>query len=251
MPRPLDGARQHTLMTGASPGLSAGADPFSSLGLLGRASRFEALLLDITIARAALDWIRTSRVGAIPDALDPSVLHRDRILFAFEQLSRIPSLPSPKLVYVHILSPHPPMVFGQENSPPGQAGFESEFAGNPTELGLLLAYARQVDYLNGKIIESVQSILDGSDQEPIIILTGDHGSADRPPEDKLSILHAYYLPGGGETALYPTITPVNSFRLIFDRYLGGEFGLLEDASYYSTLDSVFQFQEVENTWLDR
>lgn len=48
--------------------------------------------------------------------------------------------------------------------------------------------------------------------------------------------------------MYPQITPVNAFRLIFDDYFGSHLGLLVDASYYSTLDGVFWFVAVENTW---
>jgi hypothetical protein len=47
------------------------------------------------------------------------------------------------------------------------------------------------------------------------------------------ILNAYYLPNGGDQMLYSTITPVNTFRLIFDYYFGGDYGLIEDISYNS------------------
>ncbi len=78
---------------------------------------------------------------------------------------------------------------------------------------------------------------------PIIILQGDHGYG-RHARDKVSILNAYYFPGGGDEVLYETITPVNNFRLVFDLYFGGQFGLLEDVSYYSPYDAAYDFSEV-------
>jgi hypothetical protein len=60
-------------------------------------------------------------------------------------------------------------------------------------------------------------------------------------KERFSILNAYYLPGGGEKLLYPGITPVNTFRVIFKYYFGADIELLPDASYYSTWDEPFKF----------
>ena len=75
---------------------------------------------------------------------------------------------------------------------------------------------------------------------PIIILQGDHGSKvydeiDPPDAVKIKllfpILNAYRLPGVEDSQLYSTITPVNSFRVIFNQYFGTDLLLLEDANY--------------------
>ena len=47
----------------------------------------------------------------------------------------------------------------------------------------------------------------------------------------LPILNAYHLPGDGIEALYPNISPVNTFRVIFNEYFGFNLPLLEDQSY--------------------
>jgi hypothetical protein len=57
-------------------------------------------------------------------------------------------------------------------------------------------------------------------------------------------LIAYYFPNGGARVLYPTITPVNTFRLVLNTYFGQKFPLLPDASYYSTYDHPYKFTEV-------
>jgi hypothetical protein len=57
----------------------------------------------------------------------------------------------------------------------------------------------------------------------------------------MKILNAYFLPGEGAAGLYPSITPVNTFRLIFDVYFGADLELLEDVSDHSTADDFFDF----------
>jgi len=111
----------------------------------------------------------------------------------------------------------------------------------------------------------VDQILSQSDIPPIIIPRADHGSAftrgwdptyqilsngrsDQATESleskRISIFNAYYFPGGGKNELYPTITPINSFRLILDTNFGENKGLLEDKSYFSDYVHPYQFFEV-------
>jgi len=59
------------------------------------------------------------------------------------------------------------------------------------------------------------------------------------------ILNAYYLPGQ-QDRLYPTISPVNSFRVIFDAYFGGKYDMLEDVSYFSPVPNLYDFSEKPN-----
>ena len=58
-------------------------------------------------------------------------------------------------------------------------------------------------------------------------------------------MNAYYLPGHNDK-LYPTITPVNTFRLIFDTYFGGKYDMLPDISYFSPVPKLYQFTEIPN-----
>jgi hypothetical protein len=62
----------------------------------------------------------------------------------------------------------------------------------------------------------------------------------------MPIFSAYYLPGGGEGYLYPTITPVNTFRFIFDLYFGTHFGRIEDESFFSSYTASFNFCKVDD-----
>jgi hypothetical protein len=82
----------------------------------------------------------------------------------------------------------------------------------------------------------VKTILAKSEKEPIIILQGDHSYPDGI--DRVKILNAYYLPDDGNENLYETITPVNTFRVIFNTYFGGQYEMLPDISRYADADKV-------------
>jgi len=44
--------------------------------------------------------------------------------------------------------------------------------------------------------------------------------------------------------MYPSITPVNTFRLIFNAYFGTDLKLLPDISYFSNWDNPYGFTDV-------
>jgi len=60
----------------------------------------------------------------------------------------------------------------------------------------------------------------------------------------MSILNAYYFPGEGKEKLYPSITPVNTFRLVFTNYLGLNKPLLKDQIFFSLWNKSYQFIDV-------
>ena len=63
-------------------------------------------------------------------------------------------------------------------------------------------------------------------------MQGDHGPNGfldpQPAHIRYPILNAYYLPDDGSSKLYPSISPVNTFRLILSNYLGADLELLPD-----------------------
>ena len=106
------------------------------------------------------------------------------------------------------------------------------------------AYADQVKFLNDRIAESIAKIVRNSKVSPVIVLQGDHGLRlfhDKDPErcclvESFANLNALRLPGVAAERLYDTVSPINTFRLIFDTYFGTDFGLLEDRSYLQKED---------------
>ena len=100
------------------------AGAFSGLGFMGRLSRLEYMYLETTMGRALTDGWTASHAASVPRLMDRNADHRELVLFALDQLQEIPSVPSPKLVYAHIFSPHAPYVFGIDGEPISVADFE-------------------------------------------------------------------------------------------------------------------------------
>jgi hypothetical protein len=105
-------------------------------------------------------------------------------------------------------------------------------------------YAAQVRHVNRLVEETVSAILARSASPPVIIIQGDHGPGRSSNLDRHKILNAYYLPGVPSEQLYPSISPVNSFRLVFDVYFDAGLGRLEDRSYYSVYETPYKFKEI-------
>jgi len=179
--------------------------------------------------------------------------HRVRIAYGIEALGSVPSLPGPKFVMAHILVPHPPFVFDEH----GNAAREehpftlldgSAYLGSDEEY--IQGYRAQITYVDRVMEQAIAAILRESAEPPIILVQGDHGpgsgldwdSLDRTDAtERSAILNAYYLPSVTHEALYPSISPVNSFRLILDLYFGAQLGMLPDNSYFTTWEHPYDF----------
>ncbi len=207
--------------------------PFTS-GL----TEFEGLFLRTTLAKYAQDW------GWVdPDAVMGQSF-RDRFNNVFDSMDELANMPGPQFSYIHLISPHPPFVFdaeGNPNYPPDFWNEQREYPYDDYQRG----YLGQLTYLNTKVLDAVDTILAESETPPIIVIQGDHGAWMQPKDRRMWIFNAYYLPEH-EDELYPTISPVNTFRLIFNAYFGGNYEMLEDISYFSPVPNLYDFSVMPN-----
>jgi hypothetical protein len=114
-------------------------------------------------------------------------------------------------------------------------------------------YRDQFHAVTVKIKAAIDSLLTvRADDPPVIIIQGDHGpgsglnwnSADSTDMwERSSILNSIFCPGK-DIYFYPGISPVNTFRCIFNAYFGTDLDLLPDRVFYSTWDRPFQFKKV-------
>ena len=207
----------------------------SLLDISGGLNSFEALLIRTSAGLVLADGA-TALPGFSRLNLDhPNEIHRQRILFTLDQLSKIAKMPGPKFVFAHIVSPHKPFVFGPQGESVQQ------------EKKTLVGYRDQVAYLNSRMVPLLQKIISDSASPPIIVIQGDHGGVETEYGDRQAILNAYYLPNDGRQQLYESITPVNTFRLIFNNYFEGDYELLEDISYFSTYQHPYKLISIPNT----
>jgi hypothetical protein len=154
------------------------------------------------------------------------------------EVGAVAAQPGPKFVFAHVLLPHAPYVFDRDGS------FLT--ASRAAHFGDSESYVNQLIAANQKIVTLVDRILADSATPPLIVLQGDEGPYPRGTRkddfnwhgatrdqllDKSGILNAYYLPGGSTHSLYPSISPVNSFRLILNEYFGTALPLVPDRTY--------------------
>ncbi len=206
--------------------------------------------------------INTTPLAVVQERWLPQVqynAHRQRALYIFDHLADMTEIDPPVFVFAHILAPHPPFVFDEHGEPiyPHRkfslvdGSHFMEAGGNRAEY--IQNYGRQLTFINQKIKQTVDRIMSNSRQSPIIILQGDHGPGsmldwENPDNtnfrERLSNFNAYHLPDNGCQALYDEITPVNTFRLIFNHYFGANYKLLKDQAYFSTWDHPYKFIDV-------
>ncbi len=180
---------------------------------------------------------------------------RRSILLALEQLPRVAAMASPKFVFVHIAAPHSPFMFDADG---GTVPRHQVYDGTMwhQEQRLLPGwakwyregYASQVQGLGHHVETAIDGILANSARSPIIIVQGDHGPRlgltdgveTSDIEERFGILSAFYLPGDAKNKLYPSMSSLNTFRLVLSEYFGADYPLLEDRSYFSMLNLDFE-----------
>jgi hypothetical protein len=158
--------------------------------------------------------------------LEESTFWYYQINYMFDSLEKIPKKPGSYLVYAHINAPHGPDVFQSDGS------FQYPL-GNPLDPKVeKVLIANEITYINKRVIKLVDALLKDSEIAPIIIIQGDHGIHSLTSGlDMHKILSAYFLPGDLVSHPYPTITPVNDFRLIIKNYFDQSIELSPDILY--------------------
>ena len=168
-----------------------------------------------------------------------------------------------------MLSPHPPYLFdeqGKEVDLHGQylladmTAFTSCFDYDLTVYRD--AYREQLAFMNQRLIQMVDEI-QSSDREAIIIIQGDHGprmgfghrirewqNVEWRFRESFSILNAICMPSDSsdknssrkpDSNFYPSMTPVNTFRLIFNELFDAELAMEDDTSF---LEQNYKFSDL-------
>ncbi len=206
-------------------------------------SQFERMLGRSTLLKFFLDRpIATIRDDDLPQNY-PYADHVRQQRYILSKFQEISTYRGPKLVFVHIDIPHPPYVFNADGSlienPPPLPWLEPL----PWD-DYLRYYSGQAEYVASAVLPIITEIVETTETEPIIVLQGDHGG---DSINRLGILNAYYAPDAVDARLYPNISPVNSFRIIFNEVYGTDYAVLPDASFLSTQDEIYNFTPFAET----
>jgi len=159
----------------------------------------------------------------------PYASHIAQVRFTLSQLPGTATLPGPKFVYAHIILPHRPFVFDAKGNINTDTGYFSQNGSAINWDYYQKGYIGQIQFANSQIIPTLNDILRYSQKPPIIILMGDHGY--QLKDTYFQNLLAIYLPDHKTESLYPGLSLVNVFRLIFNQYFGASYPLLPDVSY--------------------
>jgi len=177
---------------------------------------------------------------------------RENILRKLNKLNEIADIEEPTFTILHLLIPyHSPFVFDSNGN---FVSLEKEKSKT-----YKYNYLEQLQFVNNKILEFIEIIVEKSNPKPIIIIQSDEGSYPKGYNyvehnlskysgeilrHKFAIFNAYYLPDVDKTSLYPSITPVNTFRLIFKLYFDEEYDLLPDKHYNTNYANFYRFLDV-------
>ena len=179
---------------------------------------------------------------------------RSKTLSTLQKLPTIPYLEGKKFVMAHIITPHPPYVFDSQGNPVPGAEFEMADEG----IDKRPKYLDQLKFISGQIVPVVEKIIENSPTKPIIILQSDHGPAsifgkreewlnnysEEGVKERSSILYALYLPDQDYQQFYESVTPVNTFRIIFNKYFDKNYELLPDKSYYTSYEAIYDYKDI-------
>jgi len=165
---------------------------------------------------------------------------RERTMLDFNSAATLARMPGPKFVFIHIISPHEPFVFDADGKPIDPAPLwirTALYAGaihaRLSAAGAFCRYGIRKDAQHPDL--EIHSPL-------VIILQTDTAPLFTTGSDEFKILNAYYMPGH-TGQLYPGISPVNTFRVVFNAYLGTDLPLLNDASYSSPIPIFMTFHQ--------
>lgn len=229
---------------------------------IGPTSSFPAMILDLTPvgpltsqwfmlqAKRQKEHVETGDLAKYKDAWN------SRREF-FTQLANVPHPSRPLFVFAHTLGVHAPLFMDRNGQlvntdlpfvwEPGI----SEQGGNIQTLAEYeQRYVDQMEAINAMTEKAVDTILRKATRPTIIIIQGDHGPSGfhsltdgegAGRREQLSILNAYYFSKGKPQGIRSDISPVNTFRVIFNHYFHTDYAILPDHSYYSTWDKPYKF----------
>jgi hypothetical protein len=178
----------------------------------------------------------------------------------FENLAVSSRSEKPRFILAHFLAPHPPFVFGPQGEPIRSEGnftfnYVDKVRDEAGQKQFIQGYRDQAFYMTTRLLPELEKIIQNPSHPVLIIIQGDHGaglnldwlSAENTDHlERMAIFNAYYFYDKNYRLLTPDISPVNSFRVILNQYLGMDLPLLENRSYFTTVYHPYDFIDVTN-----
>lgn len=214
----------------------------NSLGeaLTGEITEFERTLLQTTVIYPL--------VASSSDAVPFAMTMHESLLRTFGELASIKPHSSPTFVFYHVLSPHFPFSFKEDGSQAlrhpvydASAWVEDRNKLEGYRDYYLQNYPKNVAGLNLHLKKVLESILENTKRNAVVIIQSDHGSSlglvpnssgDTDIPERFGILNAIYLPDDIPTiGMTADMSSVNTFPLIFNNIFGLDLPVLRDKAF--------------------
>jgi hypothetical protein len=168
--------------------------------------------------------------------------HRERVLDAFDAVAAVASDPGQSFMFAHVLSPHVPFVFDRQGELPEFACVDqcNRFGIYAHDSGMTReqferAYTDQVDFLNHKILETLDRVIEASPNAPMVLFS-DHGTRSEyeHSDEWFSTFFASRTPG--HSGLFDDdARPLEILPVLLNEYFGKSLPVPRDESFYSPL----------------
>jgi hypothetical protein len=203
----------------------------------------------------SLVLLKTTLIAPFAEKLGFFNRFRRRILNIFRKIPGITQMKVPTFTFSHIMVPHPPYLFKKDGSPEKVPKYINNFH----KWSHREKYIGQLQYVNLCLKKLVDEVLDQSGKKPVIIIQSDHGTASlleeggkgawkKPKQDMLKerfdILNLAFIPCTDVKKLPADLSPVNTFKIIFNTYFNTKFKLLENRHYYSSMKNFTHLKDV-------
>jgi hypothetical protein len=135
---------------------------------------------------------------------------------------------APAFVYAHLEIPHLHFVYSAE----GRLRTPAELS--PTDpAGKAAGYTGYLPYTNDKLKTLISDIQQNTKNQAVIILMGDHGFRNEVPDkgylNFFQNLNAVYFPDNDYHLLYDSISGVNQFRVVLNKFFDQKMPMLKDS----------------------
>ncbi|MGM0600164.1 MAG: sulfatase-like hydrolase/transferase [Candidatus Rifleibacteriota bacterium] len=240
------------------------ASGYSGTNMKNAQYHFGVNILDTEFFIALLDTTLLSRIRSSFFEISEMNIdsHIKRITKAFARLATVKDkVNSPFIVFSHIIAPHPPFVFdAQGNRVPETTKFSLDDGSHWRKSKDIYRkrYLEQLKFVNAQVKELVKKLLK-KEGEKIIIIQSDHGPGSQldwnDPEktnmkERLGCLYSIYFSDGDYKNFAPEMTPVNTFRIILNKYFNTDYKILENRSYFSSWNNRYKLIDVTDRIID-
>lgn len=135
----------------------------------------------------------------------------------------------PRFVYAHLYLPHPPFFYDSTGHYLGPA------IDIPAQMEQPAMLQQYIGYANKKILGIADTIIAHARRPLAIIVMSDHGyrdlrPAEMPPSAYFDNLSAVYFSDKQYESLYKSMSNVNLFRVLFNKYFDASLPLLKDST---------------------